>query len=515
LINQFFIFLFLNINFTVAILAQDTMTEYNTYPNIINEITTFRECINNIVKYHSQYLPMNYNKVLKLKYRKLPENITQYYTQLVLFEDNIIRDHCKKYDKYVGNLGYFLHCIIYNLARYKFKLGGGAIRQIFECDIVSNKIDLDYTINEDYINFHHNFLTYPSKNTYILNIDFIIFIIYNRIYNDNNLELIKIAKFRIPSSPNDSLTFTYKIKNFIVNFDINCNSAHQLCNTIDPLHKYCNIDFEQNGLELNLYKENIEYKYRLNTYRPYKDVPKHNKLLLCKINMHMLVNALLNIKESFLMPHIIEIIIMYLGQDFEYLLKIIYTIILKIMYPTHTLCTNYYSCRRNQNINDKIITCPSCSLIYYRLYKRYQKFENRKWTIVNYKCDKSLCCLSYQLDKNINCINVESVVDIYNSGKYSTPFNIFLKKTCTEYNLNFDNWMKYYNYKINNYYKKILIDYRIESDYGFEDILYLKGKRNKYLFFKSIKLSKNKYNILKKNNNNHNKKNMIHYPHTL
>ena len=197
------------------------MTEYYTYPNIINDITTFRKDIKNIVKYHSQYLPMNYNQVIKLiKYRTLTEDITHYCIKLVSFENNIILDNCKKYDKYVGNLGYLLHCIIYNLAKYKFKLDGGAIRQMFECDIVSNKIDLDYTINENYINYYHNFLSYPSKNTYISNIDFIIFTLYNRIYNDNNLELIKIAKFKIPSSPNDSLTFTYKIKNFIVNFDI-------------------------------------------------------------------------------------------------------------------------------------------------------------------------------------------------------------------------------------------------------------------------------------------------------
>jgi len=491
------------------------MTEYYNHQNIINNIISFRNnIIQNTVKCHSQYLPINYNQVLKLKYRKLPENITQYYTKLVLFENNIIRDHCKKYDKYVKNLGYFLHCIIYNLARYNFKLGGGAIRQMFDCNIVNDKIDLDYTINDDYINFHHTFLTSPSKSKYISNIDFIIYMLYNRIYNDNNLELIKIAKFKIPSSPNDSLTFTYKIKNFIINFDINSNSAHQLCNTIDPLHKYCNIDFEQNGLELELYKENIEYKYRLKTYRPYKDVPKYNKLLLCKINILMLINLLLNIQELFFMPHIIEIIIMYLGPDFEYLLKIIYTIILKIMYPTHTLCTNYYRCRRNHNINDKIITCPNCSFIYYRLYKRYKKFENRNWTIINYKCDKSLCCLSYQLDENINCINIESIIDMYENNRYLTPFDIFLEKICIEYNLDYHIWQEYINNKINNYYRKIFIDYRLESNYGSEDILYFKGKRNKYLFFKSIKLSKNKYNIIKINNNNHNKKNMIHYPHT-
>jgi len=484
------------------------MTEYHTYPNIIKDIATFRKDIN-IVKYHSKHVPMNYNEVIKIiQHKTLTANNIQYCTKSVPFKNNIIRDHCKKYDNYVGNLGYLLHCIIYNLARYKFKLGGGAIRQMFESDIVSNKIDLDYTIKEEYINFHHNFLSNPSKNTYISNIDFIIFILYNTIYNDNKLELIKIAKFKIPSSPNDSLTFTYKIKNFIINFDINSNSVHQLCNTIDPLHKYCNIDFEQNGLELELYRENRENKYRLKTYRPYKDVPKHNKLLLCKINMHMLINVLLNIQKQFLMPHIIENIIMYLGPDFEYLLKIIYTIILKIMYPTHTLCTNYYSCIHNHNINDTVITCSNCSLIYYRLYKRHQKFKNRNWTIVNYKCDKSLCCLSYQLNENMSCINLESIVDIYISGKYSIPFDIFSKKICTEYNL------VYFNYTINNYYKKIL-DYRMDSNYGSEDILYLKGKRNKYLFFKSIKLSKNKYNIIKTNNDNHHKKNMIHNPHIM
>jgi GLPGLI family protein len=97
------------------------MTEYYNHQNIINDIISFRNnIIQNTVKCHSQYLPINYNQVLKLKYRKLPENITQYYTKLVLFENNIIRDHCKKYDKYVKNLGYFLHCIIYNLARYNF-----------------------------------------------------------------------------------------------------------------------------------------------------------------------------------------------------------------------------------------------------------------------------------------------------------------------------------------------------------------------------------------------------------
>ena len=37
-----------------------------------------------------------------------------------------------------------------------------------------------------------------------------------------------------------------------------------------------------------------------------------------------------------------------------------------------------------------------------------------------------------------------------------------------------------------HYYRKIFIDYRLETNYGSEDILYFKGKRNKYLFFDII-----------------------------
>ena len=337
-------------------------------------------------------------------------------------------------------IGYFLLCLIFSLFNTftKMIIRGGFIRNMFINDESITDIDLDIYVDEfilvRIINSLKKFDKY-NKNKEVSFLDYktyvnsIIDLIVNNLFRlifNKSINIESIISYKIITYVNkktDCLSFKYRIDNIVLSIDINFIGKHSFCTNSDI--KSYNIDYEQNGIQLKL----INNKLSCDVFRKYNETNNYIKKELNKINSSLIITSFFNIKKLF--NNITTIIESFLGIEYIFLLKIIFTITKRIMYPSHVLCTN------NKPLcihNDKLLCeCTNCFEIYKKMYLRHTKFST-SYNVHSYVCNKKYCTCSGIINNNL-IIDNNHILLLYYKSKSNIPYNLFAEEYCSEYNL--------------------------------------------------------------------------------
>ena len=370
--------------------------------------------------------------------------------------------------------GYFILCLIYSLFKTfdKMKLGGGFVRDLFlDYDIHDYNIDLDiYIKKDDLLKIQRSIDPYNISQfdykTYIRSIidpivNYLFLIIFDVSINIESIMFYKIKTYVDKSVY--CISYKYSYQDFNISIDVNYIGYHSFCNKdvyrwgyIDQNTKLDfithNMDYEQNGIQLTYNKNNLENDIECNMFRKYDETNIYIKKKLSKINTYVLIHKLLNIHiiDNFLPNNIIKNIYEYIGLEYIYLLKIIYTITKKIMYPSHTLCTNKTICCDNNN--NYACKCSRCFEIYNKMKSRHLKFS-KNFTVYKYRCNNKYCICDGILN-DFFVIDNDYLLTLYNNKKYNMSYNEFAYQFCITNNIKPDiiNYTKqnYSNIKFTN-----------------------------------------------------------------
>jgi len=411
----------------------------NTDGNIIikDNITLMRDILINkivtlppkkkIFKYNNnhEYIPIINKSVTKVTYIKRNKDII--YDFMMSYHE----------DKYVC---WFLYCIIINIyiTIDDINIQGGFIRNMFERNhIKKSYLDIDMYLLSEFLIKQKEFIKidfelkeenkscWSSLPAYMNFIDSTVCIL-NKLINENTNIITDITNICMydrlgvyPNPENYSINVSYNLicnnKTYLgLSFDINKNTYsafyHDIkyweTNTDSYLVKYYNelkennidnVDYLQNSLIL--VKNKKTNKLEIDLRIPISKLNILVKKTMLIFNQQNIIIILLNYQPFIKLKGIIDIISSFLSD--EDLLKIImyYSIACGIMIPCHALCTN---CTDLYKVDTTIF------LIRDQLIKRYAKFRDREYKILETRCDKAIC----------NHTNKTSPVDMISIYKY-------------------------------------------------------------------------------------------------
>lgn len=369
---------------------------------------------------------------------------------------------------------YLILSLIYSLFETfkNMRIRGGFVRDMFSSEEDIKKIDLDIYIELEELDNMVGYLT-PQSSKYLnyiyLKIDGIINILSNIIYN-KTINLEEISRYNIGSyeyNYSDCITLKYVLEDgFKISIDVNYIGKYTFCKNTNAVNY--NIDYEQNGMEL-LYKNN---KIVYSMFREYKDTTEYIKERLSReISSKNIIRMFINNNE--INDGILLIIRDYIGAKEMHMLKIIYTVVKKIMYPSHSLCTDMKpECIYNERVSCK---CMRCHNIYKKIYNRYNKFVDSNYTVHNNICKKRYC-VCRGIKNNRLIIDNNYILEIYKSKRREVSYIRFAEKYCIMNELPLSIIENYEEYEEFNNYETSIDE--SEDEYNkYEDKIKIKKKK--------------------------------------